>query len=334
MTWYEQLGFSENPLDLRPNTALVGLEKEHKKLTSHIQKGDVCFLHGFTGSGKTSLLLSLRNQLNEFEFLYLNAEDLPKDFHLEKEIKRKRSITDIIRLRKYPSKPLVLMLDEFQATDANLVLEVKGKWEKEQGLHSVVIAQISREMLNATGSFKERIGNRIVSLRSLEASEMKEILRKRLKDEKKGIDYLKRFQPEAVDFLVEQANTNPRRLLEYTDTIFDYHYQKFQENNPMLKDKYQASVFAIKDILSAHESQGFVPLGAFTEEEVRVLKAISKFDVATHIEVADEMKIPMGVAAGLLGSLKRKGGITSSGKKNSRKVWELCEGIKRQLVQV
>ena len=89
--WYEKLKFDENPLDARPNPDLVGLDNEAESLKNHIQKEELCFLNGLTGSGKTSLLLKTQNELKKYRFIYLDAQDLPRDFNLEEELKKKRS---------------------------------------------------------------------------------------------------------------------------------------------------------------------------------------------------------------------------------------------------
>lgn len=83
LTWYEKLGFDENPLDSRPNPNLVGLDEEEERLKNYILKSEICFLNGLTGSGKTSLLMKTQNQLKGYKFIYLDANDLPRDFNID-----------------------------------------------------------------------------------------------------------------------------------------------------------------------------------------------------------------------------------------------------------
>jgi len=92
MVWFQALGFKENPLDLRPDPRLVGLEVQEALLKNHILKEDICFLNGLTGSGKTSLLKKIQKDMKGHAFIYLDAQDLPRNFNLEEEIKGKKSI--------------------------------------------------------------------------------------------------------------------------------------------------------------------------------------------------------------------------------------------------
>src|SRR4030043_328500 len=129
MVWYKQLKFNENPLDSRPNPKLLNVEDQEEQLVNHIMKEEICFLNGPTGSGKTSLLMKVRNLLKDHKFIYLDADDLPKDFNIEEELKKQRNFFDMLTFRKYPSKKPVLIIDEFQATDPNIILKARSKWE-------------------------------------------------------------------------------------------------------------------------------------------------------------------------------------------------------------
>ena len=193
-TWYEELGFDTNPLDTRPNPDLVGLDEEAERLKNHILKEELCFLNGLTGSGKTSLLLKIQNELRGHKFIYLDAQDLPKDFNLEEELKGKRSFFDKITFKQFPRKKPILLIDEFQSTNPNLILEARGKWEsQERKIKSIVIAQISKYLDNVSDSFKDRLGSRIVTLKQLDDFDMRKVLEKRLYNEQNKNNYIKKF---------------------------------------------------------------------------------------------------------------------------------------------
>ena len=250
-TWFEQLGFKANPLDVRPNPILIGLERQEEQLVNHILKGEISFLNGLTGSGKSSLLMRIQGSLKNHKFVYLDAQELPKNFNLEEELKKKRSFFDKIRFRKHPTKTPVLIIDEFQATDKNLILDARAKWENpnEKRIKSIVIAQISKYLTNVTPAFKERLGNRTIVLPTLDDEEMKEILKARLKV-RGNVNYYNKLHNEAINLIVAAAVGNPRKLLEYTDYIFDFHYNKFKKNNPMLVNPtYLVTYWGAKEIL-------------------------------------------------------------------------------------
>ncbi|PIO04787.1 hypothetical protein COT47_07530 [Candidatus Woesearchaeota archaeon CG08_land_8_20_14_0_20_43_7] len=287
------------------------------------------------------MLNKVQNKLKDHKFIYLNAEDLPKGFSIEDELKNKRDFFDKITFRQTPRKTPVLLIDEFQATDPNIVLEAKGKWEKKKkGVKSIVIAQIARELHNASGSFKERIGNRIITLKGLSDATMKEILKRRLDHKGSGINYYDKLHEDTVDLLVKHADSNPRRLLEYADSLFDFHYRKFQDINPILKKEYMISYYAARDILAEKDIIQEIKSGKreksidfYTAVEKKIMRFIRKNDISTAADIASRFKMTRNKASGLVSSLKKKGAIIYAGKRNNMQQWELSPGMKRILVK-
>lgn len=262
--WYKQLQFSANPLDARPNAQLIGLEEQEEQLKNFITKEELCFLHGLTGAGKTSLLKRVQETMPDHTFIYLDADALPATFTLDEALRGKRTFFDKIRLRELPAKKTVLIVDEFQATDPRLILAARSKWENpnERHIKSIVLAQISEQMKNVPGSFKDRLGNRVIHLAPLDNENMRSVLQNRLLNSKTNVNYYDHLSPQAVDFLVRIADGNVRRLLEYTDMVFDFHYLRFGDSNPLAhKADYKVTFPAAKEILTVNNInvEGYVP---------------------------------------------------------------------------
>lgn len=348
MVWYEQLKFRENPLDSRPNTKLVALEDQEEQLINHIVKEEICFLNGPTGSGKTSLLKKVQEKLGDYTFIYLDADDLPEDFDLEKELRKKRNFFDFITLREYPAKKPVLLIDEFQATDPRLILKARSKWEDKANkiIRSIVIAQIDQNLRNVTGSFKERLGKRIINLNMLESKGLKDMLRARLYNHRTKMNYADKFTEDALNLLVKCADNNPRRVLEYTDMIFDYHYRKFKDLNPIHKGRdYMISNFVVNDIL--RENQIYVEEYAardlrrkrlpfrerFNREEQRVLRYILRSDLVTTEDIGIRFNMPIERVGKVVKDLKEKEAIVITGRKGRHKLWEVTPGVKRVMIK-
>ena len=346
-TWYEELGFDTNPLDTRPNPDLVGLDEEAERLKNHILKEELCFLNGLTGSGKTSLLLKIQNELRGHKFIYLDAQDLPKDFNLEEELKGKRSFFDKITFKQFPRKKPILLIDEFQSTNPNLILEARGKWEsQERKIKSIVIAQISKYLDNVSDSFKDRLGSRIVTLKQLDDFDMRKVLEKRLYNEKTKINYIKKFDEGAVDLIIKVADGNVRRLLEYIDTIFDFHHSSFRDINPIERETYNLNYHAVKEILernnisvadfekeaprkknTPHFEDMFSPL------QQKILEFLSEFDRVTIVGIAKRMKIAMSTARKSISALKKKNAIIVAGKKMNRELLVVAPSVRRLMVK-
>lgn len=348
MVWYKQLKFNENPLDSRPNPRLINVEDQEEQLINHITKEEICFLNGPTGSGKTSLLFRIKKKLKNHKFIYLDADDLPPNFNLEEELKKQRNFFDLLTFKRYPSKQPVLIIDEFQATDPNLVLKARSKWESREKrfIKSIIIAQIDKHLSNASGSFKDRLGRRMISLNMLDNKGMKDILRMRLYNQKAKTNYADKFTEEAISLLVKCADNNPRRLLEYTDMIFDFHYSKFKRLNPILKGKdYKISHFVIEDILNENGVlvEEFkrkdlrvkrVPFKEkFDEEEKEILQFILDNDYATIKELSIKLEMSPSKARKLINSLKSKEGIVVAGRRRKYKLYEISPGVKRAMIK-
>lgn len=348
-TWYEALDFECNPLDIRPNPNLVGLEEEEGKLVNFIQKGELCFLNGLTGSGKTSMLQKIYNKLrNDYTFLYLNAEDLPKNFELLAAIKGKRGIFDFVRFRQFPRKPVVLLIDEFQATDSNLVVEAKGKWESQNQkvVHSIVVAQISPYLKNASGSFRDRLGRRIIKLKSLDDETMKDILKQRLLNNKARVNYYDKFSKDAVDLIVKCADGSVRRLLEYSDLVFDFHHTRFGNNNPIIKGKdYKILYHGAKEILALssisirpYETEIKKEDGAafdkeFTKVDKKVMRYLMSHEAKSSIRLAKGLRMKISTVSRTITGLKKRDMVVEVGKKGKHALWDLSQHAKRIMVK-
>lgn len=348
-TWFEQLGFKENPLDVRPSPLLVGLERQEEQLVNHILKGEICFLNGLTGSGKSSLLVRVQRNLRNHAFVYLDAQELPKNFNLEEELKKKRSFFDKLTLKEFPSKTPVLIIDEFQATDKNLILDARAKWENPENkkIKSIVVAQISKYLKNVTPAFKERLGNRIIELPTLDDEEMKEILKLRLQT--RWANYYNKLHNEALNLLVACADGNPRKLLEYADMLFDFHYRKFKDNNPLLVNKtYMVTYWGAKEILELQKVNVNAYIYLEKEDKKRRLEAFEKrfskdeqdwliylmTGSKTAGEVAKEFNVSEAVASSRIRDLKNRGAIVRAGMKNKKKLWQASPHVKRLRVKV
>lgn len=346
-TWYKELNFDANPLDARPNPNLVGLDEEAERLKNHILKEELCFLNGLTGSGKTSLLLKIQNELKRYKFMYLDAQDLPKDFNLEEELKNQRSFFDRITFKQFPRKKPVLFIDEFQSTNPNLILEARGKWESQDSkIKAVVIAQISRHLKNVSESFKDRLGNRIITLKPLDDDDMKKILEKRLYNEKNKFNYIKKLNEDAVDLIIKVADGNARRLLEYTDMVFDFHHRSFQDINPVVKkDTYHITYHATKEILernsvSVADFEKEVPRkkdthfeDMFSPLQQRILEFLYEFDRVTVMGIAKKLKIAASTAQKSISALKKQNAVIVAGLKRKRELLAVSPSIRRLMVK-
>ena len=345
LPWHKKLKFRGNPLDARPNPNLVGLDNEEEQLKNHIMKEEVCFLNGLTGSGKTSLLQKMRKDLKGYSFIYLDAQDLPHDFNLEQELINKKSFFDRIAFRRFPKNKPVLIIDEFQATDPRLILEARGKWETQDSkIKSIVIAQIKKQLNNVSDSFRDRLGNRIITLKTLDEDEMKEILKRRLYNKRTGTNYINRLSEDGLNLIIKCSDGNARRLLEYTDMIFDFHHRRFKDINPIDRDNYFISYYAAKEILEQNKInvKGFerhanevnhFSTKQFSDLQQTLLRYLIDFDRSTVDIIAKSIKVSVSTARKSISALKKKKAILVAGKRKRKELLVVSPSVKRVLTE-
>ncbi|MDP3026483.1 MAG: ATP-binding protein [Nanoarchaeota archaeon] len=199
----------ENPFSIKANPKVIGLEKQKKFLIQYIKNGDVCFLTGPTGVGKSSLLLWIKNNLNPYHVFYIDAADVEKSFGIKEFIKNSRRGFD--RFRAYP-KNTVVLLDESQDCDYELQKALKLHWDHGH-IKSIVITQIDQNLKNFSDSFNDRIGRRIIELGKLNKLDAINLINLRLGNKKL-------FDEKAIEKIIEIADYIPRKILEFCELVY------------------------------------------------------------------------------------------------------------------
>ena len=113
MSWFEKLGFENNPLSIKPtqDNELVGYEKIIQRIIYQIRIGNVIFLQGGYGTGKSSILKYVRRKFNE-NILYFNCSS---NRVLKNSIMNRRSaIRKLLFLRP---KKMIVLIDEIHHAD-------------------------------------------------------------------------------------------------------------------------------------------------------------------------------------------------------------------------
>lgn len=62
-TWWEALGFAENPCDIRATDYVFGLDGQIREVNNYVRGGNISCIHGKTGTGKTSTIRFLSQSL-------------------------------------------------------------------------------------------------------------------------------------------------------------------------------------------------------------------------------------------------------------------------------
>lgn len=335
--WFVKLGFEKYPLDPRSNPNLVGVESIENRLVSFIEQGNMCLLCGNTGSGKTSMLkrLMINPALSNYEFIYISADGVEKVKDIRALVNQNRSI--IAKLFK-KMKNIVILLDECQVASRILTESIKSRWNEEypngeKVIQSVIVSQIdSRLKSNFSGSFMDRLGKRVVRMKKLTAIELTEVLERRLNNG--STNYISKFEPSALKFLVGNCGGSVRQLLEHTDTIFreidrldsaslvDEKFKITKEHVFTFLQENGLVVSAGKDFKKIAKSKRFA----------KALEMFEQFGVMDAILLAEKLDKTKATATSIIRKLEKEGALMLSHTDNNAKFYVMTPRMKLEMV--
>ncbi len=339
--WFKNLGFTEHPLDVRSNPNLIGVDDVEDMLVNYIKQGQICLLSGFTGSGKTSMLERLRNNpgLKDYNFVFLSADRMKPEHDIEKNLMQQRSFLE--RLTRKKPKNYVILLDESHEVSRYVTETIKGFWNNSQnkndlGIHSVVISQIDNNLhTNFSGSFKDRIGNKMIKMKKLSHEELKHVLRIRLNTKDKN--YLESFDKDALDLLIISSGGSVRALLDMTNHIFMY-LDKYGDDNPVLKGERITkpmvfnilSTMGIKIVDDEVSPYDDLKTSNRLQEAVKIIDGLGAFNT---LQLAKALNTNMSNARSIIRDLRKNKAIIFSHKQKKKKYWVLAPRIRHELVE-
>ena len=207
--WFKEYGWKENPFSIKSNTNLFGIESKKKHLLNFIQSGDICWLTGTTGVGKSSILKWIEKNLKSHSVYYIDAASVQPSFSITKYLTNKSSIFNKIAGNKFP-KNTVILVDESQECNKELVKALKLHWDH-KNIKSIVVTQIDN-LNNFNISFKDRIGKRIITMGNISKSDACELIKFRAGDKNP-------FDKASMEYLIEQAECRPRKILELAEIV-------------------------------------------------------------------------------------------------------------------
>jgi len=272
----------ENPFSIKSNPYVVGLEREKKLLLQYIKNNDICFLTGHLGTGKSSLLLWIKNNLNSHNVFYIDAADVEKNFSIKEFLKNSKKWFDIFRT--YP-RNIVVLLDESQDCDYNLQKALKLHWDHGH-IKSIVITQINQNLGNFSPSFKDRIGKRIIKLDKLNKLDAINLINLRLRNKKL-------FDEKAIEKIIEIADYIPRKILEFCELVYlknkDKKKIELVDVKKTLREKNRTK---IKKRNQVNEESGEIKkMPRLTLPQKKIIKSLDKGK--TIEEISKDLEIPL-----------------------------------------
>lgn len=204
-TWYNKIGFSYNPLSIKPteNINLIGYEKIIQRIVYQIKIGNVIFLEGTFGTGKSSILRAIRKDI-QHNILYFNCA---QQTNLKKAIMAKRSFFRKIFFLK-PVK-MTLLVDEAHLANPK-EFDFLYEFYIMDRIKSIVFAGTEFKGVPFNKAFKS--DTKIYRLNEIRNNLAVEIIRSRIPE-------IEIIPPALAKKVFALSENNPRRFLENIEDL-------------------------------------------------------------------------------------------------------------------
>lgn len=276
--WWERLGFTENPLDIRPSKYIINYDNIKSILLNSVESGYIVLLYGPLGIGKTSMLLYIRERLIKKGYCvrYINA-DRKQDLDIESLIDSitTKKLFGFIRIKK--NCKIVLLIDEFHNLDLKTINSIKYFYDSGK-IHSIIIAQVDGVLKNAPTSFVDRVYLKI-EMKPLPKSKILDILKSRLGDK------INLINKEILDKIIENSNKNLREIF--------LKLSKYLQDNKLFSDKEPIRV--IEDLKLK-----------LSDQQLDIIRMLMKSNMSAK-ELSDILNIPYNSISKQLSRLVYKG---------------------------
>lgn len=211
--WYKKLGFYNNPFSIKPgmyDNELVAYDMPF--IYKKIEKGEILFLEGEYGTGKTTILKNIITQFrgkNKIIYYSFNTES---GFDLNKLLDGAN--TAIRRVAGLKVKNVIMLLDEvhtMKSADAKRLLRPY----KDGVVKSIIFVSHDYGLTNFPEDYEPLLKGNIIRTVDLTSKEAVALIRRRIGN----IDLLTDNMISKVFML---SGKNPRRLLEFSEDVCRY----------------------------------------------------------------------------------------------------------------
>lgn len=206
MEWYEEVEMDSNPFN--KETKLIGFEETVSELEYAIMSGNMIFVEGDKGTGKTKLL---KEAIHKFgghgKIIYANGKELHTELNVERLLKDRYGFLG--RVFNMKPKGMILLLDDIEHISKRNCERIKYYFDQNY-LRSVIFVGRSLTDSGLNESIKQRI-RKVIKLRSLSNYEAVQLAREKLGNEL--------LSDRVIKEVFRLSNNNPRQFLENCEKV-------------------------------------------------------------------------------------------------------------------
>lgn len=207
--WYEHFGFRENPFTIKPSGEMLGHDSEFTTIAAKVSVGEVVFITGQYGFGKSTMLKSLISRFRgERRVIYYSCNTSDETIEFDNLLVNANNfLGKFLRLRK---KGAILLLDEAQDVNIRSLLLLPHYFNK-GFFHSIVFVTSKPEKFNIPRELKELIDENKFNIGDISEEDAVKLIRRRFTNEQ--------FLPDNVIIQLFSRDKNPRSLLKNCEDL-------------------------------------------------------------------------------------------------------------------
>jgi KaiC/GvpD/RAD55 family RecA-like ATPase len=211
-TWYNRIGFYNNPFSIKPaafSDELFGFKDKVTKLIKDIEEGDFYLITGAYGNGKTTMLKRVVNNFRGKKVIYYNYVKNKKEIDFDRLL---TGMNFFRRMLDTKRKGNILLLDEVQDINEEDLKNI-GELSEQGYLKSVIFVSPDSDM-RITAEIKKKIGSNKIDLGNISKKVATELVRER-------IGKLK-LLPDKMIAKIFKIDKNPRNFLRNCEDACRY----------------------------------------------------------------------------------------------------------------
>lgn len=212
--WFRKLGYKDNPFTIKPgffDDQVLGYDEEVDSVIEKIKNGDMMYLEGEFGQGKTTILEYVINEFSS-KHKIAHIHRSRKDRALNYERLLKGAGNALKKAFNVKQKNVILIVDEANYLNRKDCDRIEQYYE--QGYFKAVLFQDhSFKEAPMTDSLKKKIGDNIVSLKKLTQDDAITLVRSRLDDGKELVS------DTIIKNVFKKSFKNTRHFLENMEDV-------------------------------------------------------------------------------------------------------------------
>jgi|SRR3989344_141382 len=219
--WFKKLGFYNNPFSIKPaafSDELFGYNVQD--IMDKINNGEVLFIEGAYGKGKTTILKKIIRQFGgKKRVVYYSCNRKEDEIDLEEILKGRYGFFG--RMFNIKPKDMILLLDESQYMNEK-DSENLAYYYNDHYFRAIVLVSHDFFSIKMSDGLKKLVNGNVIKLNKLNPEDSVSLIRKRIGD----VDII---DDETIKLIFSKSDENPRRLLKNSELVFKHAFDRGYE---------------------------------------------------------------------------------------------------------